>query len=217
MERPMGQKVSPVGFRLGVNKTWESKWFREGGYAEWLGEDMKIRKFVGERFKPAGISHIDIERAASKCKVSVYAARPGMVIGKKGVGIEQLKNDLQKSSKSEIFLNIHEVRKPEVDAQLIAENVAQQLERRVAFRRAMKKVMQTAQKFGVKGIRVAVSGRLGGAEMSRREWYREGRVPLHTLRADIDYGFAEAHTTYGQIGCKVWLFKGEVLAPPVQK
>ena len=207
----MGQKVSPIGFRLGVNKTWDSKWFREGNYAEWLNEDMILRKFISTHFKAAGIGKVEIERAATKCKVSVYAARPGIVIGKKGVGIEQLKNDLQKKSKSELFLNIHEIKKPETNAQLIAENVAQQLERRVAFRRAMKKVMQTAQKFGVKGIRVGVSGRLGGAEMSRTEWYREGRVPLHTLRADIDYGFAEAHTTYGQIGCKVWLFKGEVL------
>lgn len=207
----MGQKVSPIGFRLGVNKTWDSKWFREGGYADWLGEDIKIRQYLNKEFKAAGISKIEIERAANKCKVSVFAARPGMIIGKKGAGIEQLKNDLQKLSASEVFLNIHEVRKPEADAQLIAENVAQQLERRVAFRRAMKKVMQTAQKFGVKGIRVAVSGRLGGAEMSRREWYREGRVPLHTLRADIEYGLAEAQTTYGVIGCKVWLFRGEVL------
>ncbi len=213
----MGQKVSPIGFRLGINKTWDSKWYREAGYAEWLAEDMQMRLFINQNFKSAGISKIEIERAASKCKVSVHAARPGVIIGKKGAGIDQLKNDLQKKSKSEVFLNIHEVRKPEIDAQLIAENVAQQLERRVAFRRAMKKVMQTAQKFGVKGIRVAVSGRLGGAEMSRREWYREGRVPLHTLRADIDYGFAEAHTTYGQIGCKVWLFKGEVLPTSAQK
>ena len=213
----MGQKVNPIGFRLGINKTWDSKWYSEASYAAWLKEDMNIREAVAKQYKSAGISKIDIERAASKCKVSVHAARPGLIIGKKGVGIEQLRNELQKNSKSEVFLNIHEVRKPEADAQLIAENVAQQLERRVAFRRAMKKVMQTAQKFGVKGIRVAVSGRLGGAEMSRREWYREGRVPLHTLRADIDYGFAEAHTTYGQIGCKVWLFKGEVLPASVRK
>ena len=207
----MGQKVNPIGFRLGINKTSDSKWYGEAGYAAWLKEDMNMRELVKKQYKSAGISRVEIERAASKCKVSVHAARPGLIIGKKGVGIEQLKNDLQKKSKSEVFLNIHEVRKPEADAQLISENVCQQLERRVAFRRAMKKAMQTAQKFGVKGIRVAVSGRLGGAEMSRREWYREGRVPLHTLRADIDYGFSEAHTTYGQIGCKVWLFKGEVL------
>jgi len=208
----MGQKVSPVGFRLGVNKTWDSKWFREAGYAQWLGEDAKIRGYLARECKAAGIAKVMIERAASKCKVSVHAARPGMIIGKKGAGIEQLKNELQKLSGSEVFLNIVEVRKPEADAQLISENVAQQLERRVAFRRAMKKVITTAQKFGVKGIRVAVSGRLGGAEMSRREWYREGRVPLHTLRADIEYGFSQAKTTYGIIGCKVWLFKGEVLS-----
>ncbi len=208
----MGQKVSPVGFRLGVNKTWDSKWFRESGYAQWLGEDVKVREYLNRECKSAGISKVTIERAANKCKVSVHAARPGMIIGKKGAGIEQLKNELQKLSGSEMFLNIVEVRKPEADAQLISESVAQQLERRVAFRRAMKKAITTAQKFGVKGIRVAVSGRLGGAEMSRREWYREGRVPLHTLRADIEYGFSQAKTTYGIIGCKVWLFKGEVLS-----
>jgi small subunit ribosomal protein S3 len=212
----MGQKVSPIGFRLGINKTWNSKWYREQGYADWLKEDIAIRKWVTEKYKSAGISSIDIERAANKCKVGIHAARPGLLIGKKGAGIEQLKGELQKKTTSELFLNIHEVRKPEADAQLIAENVAQQLERRVAFRRAMKKVMQSAQKFGVKGIRVAVTGRLGGAEMSRQEWYREGRVPLHTLRADIDYGFSQAQTTYGIIGCKVWLFKGEVLAQAKQ-
>jgi small subunit ribosomal protein S3 len=208
----MGQKVSPIGFRLGVNKTWDSKWFRENGYALWLGEDQKVREYLNRECKSAGISRVTIERAANKCKVSVHAARPGLIIGKKGAGIEQLKAELQKLSASEIFLNIVEVRKPEADAQLISENVAQQLERRIAFRRAMKKVISTAQKFGVKGIRVAVSGRLGGAEMSRREWYREGRVPLHTLRADIEYGFSEAKTTYGIIGCKVWLFRGELLS-----
>jgi small subunit ribosomal protein S3 len=207
----MGQKVHPTGFRLGVIRSWDSKWFREHGYADWLKEDLKIRKFIRNKLKSAGISRIDIERAASKCKVNVHTARPGIVIGKKGAGIEQLKADLQKLSENEIFLNIHEVRKAETDAQLVAENIAQQLERRVAFRRAMKKSMQTALKFGAKGIRVACAGRLGGAEMSRREWYREGRVPLHTLRADIEYGFAEAKTTYGAIGCKVWIFKGEVL------
>lgn len=207
----MGQKVNPIGFRLGVNKTWTSKWYRHHGYAEWLKEDVAIRKWISGKYKSASIALVEIERAANKCKVTIHAARPGLLIGKKGAGIDQLKVELQKKSQSELFLNILEVRKPEVDACLIAENVAQQLERRVAFRRAMKKVIQTAQKFGVKGIRVAVSGRLGGAEMSRREWYREGRVPLHTLRANIDYGFAEAQTTYGMIGCKVWLFKGEVL------
>ena len=207
----MGQKVSPTGFRIGVNKTWSSKWYHDHGYADWLGEDIAIRKWVFEKYKSASVSSVEVERAANKCKVTVHAARPGLLIGKKGAGIDQLKAELQKHSSAELFLNIMEVRKPEIDAKLIAENVAQQLERRVAFRRAMKKVIQSAQKFGVKGIRVAVSGRLGGAEMSRREWYREGRVPLHTLRANIEYGFYEAKTTYGIIGCKVWLFKGEVL------
>ncbi len=208
----MGQKVHPTGFRLGYIRSWDSKWFKEAGYASWLIEDMKLREYVRRKLKSAGISRIDIERAADKCKVNIYTARPGIVIGKKGAGIDQLKGELQKLVESEVFLNIHEVRKPEVDAQLVAESIAQQLERRVAFRRAMKKAIQSAQKAGVKGVRVACSGRLGGAEMSRREWYREGRVPLHTLRADIDYGFAEALTTYGIIGCKVWLFKGEVLS-----
>jgi small subunit ribosomal protein S3 len=208
----MGQKVHPTGFRLGYIRSWDSKWFKEAGYASWLIEDMKLREYVRNKLKSAGISRIDIERAADKCKVNIYTARPGIVIGKKGAGIDQLKGELQKLVESEVFLNIHEVRKPEVDAQLVAESIAQQLERRVAFRRAMKKAIQSAQKAGVKGVRVACSGRLGGAEMSRREWYREGRVPLHTLRADIDYGFAEALTTYGIIGCKVWLFKGEVLS-----
>lgn len=207
----MGQKVHPNGFRLGVIRSWDSRWFREKGYSEWLLEDMKIRDYIHKKLKSAGISRVDIERAANKCKVNVHTARPGIVIGKKGSGIEQLKKDLQKQSKSEIFLNIHEVRKAETDAQLVAESIAQQLERRVAFRRAMKKSMQTATKFGAKGVRVACSGRLGGAEMSRYEWYREGRVPLHTLRADIEYGFAEAKTTYGVIGVKCWIFKGEVL------
>ena len=208
----MGQKVHPTGFRLGYIRSWDSKWFRESGYSDWLLEDMKLRDYVRRKLKSAGISRIDIERAADKCKVNIYTARPGIVIGKKGAGIDQLKGELQQLAESEVFLNIHEVRKPETDAQLVAESIAQQLERRVAFRRAMKKAIQSAQKAGVKGVRVACSGRLGGAEMSRREWYREGRVPLHTLRADIDYGFAEALTTYGIIGCKVWLFKGEILA-----
>ncbi len=213
----MGQKVSPIGFRLGINKTWVSNWYSGANYASWLKEDIVIRGWICKQHKPAGIAKIEIERAANKCKIGIFTARPGLIIGKKGVGIDQLKSELQKKSKSEIFLNIHEIRKPETDAQLIAENVAQQLERRIAFRRAMKKAIQTAQKFGIKGIKIAVSGRLAGAEMSRREWYHEGRVPLHTLRADIDYGFAEAHTTYGQIGCKVWLFKGEVLSTAVRK
>ncbi len=211
----MGQKVNPIGFRLGVNKTWESKWFREAGYANWLIEDQKIRAFIRKQLKSGGIARVDIERAAAKCKIAIHAARPGMIIGKKGAGIEQLKAKLMKLVGGEIFLDIQEIRKPETNAQLVAESVAQQLERRVAFRRAMKKSISTAQKFGIKGVRIACSGRLGGAEMSRKEWYKEGRVPLHTIRANIDYGFAEANTTYGKIGCKVWLFKGEIL--PAQK
>ncbi len=207
----MGQKTHPTGFRLGVIRSWDSRWFREKGYAEWLHEDLSLRKYIHDKLKQAGISRVDIERAASKCKINVHTARPGIVIGKKGSSLEQLKKDLQKLTASEVFLNIHEVRKAETDAQLVAESVAQQLERRVAFRRAMKKSIQTAQKFGAKGIRIAVSGRLGGAEIARREWYREGRVPLHTLRADIEYGFAQAYTQYGVIGCKCWIFKGEVL------
>jgi small subunit ribosomal protein S3 len=208
----MGQKVSPIGFRLGINKTWESRWFRSTGYAEWLKEDMAIRRYVFKNCKSAAVSRVEIERAADRCKVNLFSARPGVLIGKKGTEIETFKKSIQKLSKSEVFLNIHEVRKPEIDANLVAQKVAQELERRVAFRRAMKKVMSTAQKFGVQGVKVMCSGRLGGAEMSRCEWYREGRVPLHTLRADIDYGFAEADTTYGKIGCRVWLFKGEVLS-----
>jgi len=207
----MGQKVHPVGFRLGVIKTWDSKWYEEKNYAKWLHEDIRIREFVKASLNHAGVSKVEIERAANKVKVNVNTARPGIVIGKRGAGIETIKKDIQKFTSNEVFLNIVEVRKAETDAQLVAENIATQLERRIAFRRAMKKAIQTAQKFGAKGIRVACSGRLGGAEMARYEWYREGRVPLHTLRADIDYGFAEAKTTYGKIGCKVWIFRGEVL------
>jgi small subunit ribosomal protein S3 len=207
----VGQKVHPVGFRLGVIRSWDSKWFEQRNYAKWLHEDIKIRDFVKKELGHAGISKIEIERAANKVKVNVHTARPGIVIGKRGAGIETVKKDIQAHTANEVYLNIVEVRKAETDAQLVAENIATQLERRIAFRRAMKKAVQTALKFGAKGIRVACSGRLGGAEMSRYEWYREGRVPLHTLRADIDYGFAEAKTTYGKIGVKVWIFRGEVL------
>ena len=207
----MGQKVSPIGFRIGCHVNWSSRWFqKKTAYAQWLREDLQMRRFVETTHKVAGIAQVEMERAADKCKVEIYASRPGLLIGKKGAGIEQLKEQLQQKTAAEVFVNVHEVRKPESEAGLVAFNVAQQLERRVSFRRAMKKAMLTAQKFGVKGIRIECRGRLGGAEMSRREWYREGRVPLHTLRAVIDYGFAEAKTTYGQIGCKVWLFKGEV-------
>lgn len=208
----MGQKVNPIGLRLGIIKTWDSKWYAEADYAKLLHEDFKLRGFLKKRLYHAGISKIEIERAANKAKINIHTARPGLIIGKKGSEVETLKKELGKLIDKEIFLNILEVRKPEVDAQLVAENVALQLERRVAFRRAMKKSVTSALKFGAKGIRITCAGRLGGAEMSRTEWYREGRVPLHTLRADIDYGFAEAKTTYGIIGVKVLLYKGELLS-----
>ncbi len=213
----MGQKVNPVGFRLGIIRTWDSKWFEEKNYARWLHQDIQLREYVKEKLSAAGISRVEVERAANKVKVSVHTARPGIVIGKRGAEIDKIKKDLQKFTDNEVFLNVVEVRKAEVDAQLVAENIAQQLERRIAFRRAMKKSMQTAMKFGAKGIRVACSGRLGGAEMARYEWYREGRVPLHTLRADIDYGLATAYTTYGTIGVKCWIFRGEVLPRGTQR
>jgi small subunit ribosomal protein S3 len=207
----LGQKVHPVGFRLGIIRTGESKWYAEKDYAGLLHEDLKLRDYLKKRLHHAGISKVEIERAASKAKVNIFAARPGIIIGKKGSEVEALKKDLAKLTDKEVFINIQEVRKPEIDAQLVAENVALQLERRVAFRRAMKKAVSQALKFGAEGVKIECSGRLGGAEMSRREWYREGRVPLHTLRADIDYGFAEAKTTYGIIGVKVLVFKGEIL------
>ncbi|HRE88158.1 MAG TPA: 30S ribosomal protein S3 [Myxococcota bacterium] len=207
----MGQKVQPIGFRLGVTKTWASKWYAEKGYAKWLAEDLTIKRIIKEKMVHAGISKIEIERSSTKCTVNVHTGRPGIIIGKKGQGAELLKADIQKLTESKVYLNIHEVRKAETDAQLVAENVATQLERRVSFRRAMKKAVQTAMKFGAKGIRLNAAGRLGGAEMSRREWYREGRVPLHTLRADIDYGLALAKTTYGIIGVQCWIYKGDVL------
>lgn len=207
----MGQKVHPIGFRLGVIKTWDSKWYAEADYAKFLHEDIAIRKYLKKRLYSSGVSKIEIERAANKTKINIHTARPGLIIGKKGSEVETIKKELSSLTSKEIFINIHEVRKPELDAQLVAENVALQLERRIAFRRAMKKSVTSALKFGAKGIRITCSGRLGGAEMSRTEWYREGRVPLHTLRADIDYGFAEAKTTYGLIGIKVLIFKGEIL------
>jgi small subunit ribosomal protein S3 len=211
----LGQKVNPIGLRLGGIKTWSSSWYSEKKYAELLHEDLRVRRYLKKKLYNAGISKIGIERAANRAKVNIYAARPGVIIGKKGSEIEKLKKDLEGITNREIILNILEVRKPEIDAQLVAENVALQLERRVAFRRAMKKCVTSALKFGAKGIRINCAGRLGGAEMSRSEWYREGRVPLHTLRADIDCGFAEAHTAYGQIGVKVLIFHGEIL--PNQK
>jgi len=207
----LGQKVNPVGFRLGVIKTWDSRWFSERSYSNLLHEDLKIKKFLKDKSFHAGISKVEIERAADKAKIGIHAARPGIIIGRKGSEIEKLKSELEKMMTGEVIINILEVRKPEVDAQLVAENVALQLVRRVAFRRAMKRAVTSALRFGAQGIRVICSGRLGGAEMARCEWYREGRVPLHTLRADIDYGFTEAKTTYGIIGVKVFIFHGEVL------
>ncbi len=207
----MGQKVHPYGLRLGIIKNWRSRWYSEKEYAANLQEDLRIRDYVKKRLIHAGVSAVEIERKASRVHVIIQTARPGIVIGKKGAEIENLKKDLQKFVKKEVSITIQEIRRPETDAQLTAENVAMQLERRIAFRRAMKKTVLSSMKLGAKGIKINVAGRLGGAEMARSEWYREGRVPLHTLRADIDYGFAEANTTYGKIGVKVWIYKGEVL------
>lgn len=207
----MGQKVHPHGFRLGVNRTWDSRWYSQRDYGDFLIEDLKLREFLKKRLAQASISRIEIERAAGKIRVIIHTARPGVVIGPKGSEIEKLRREILKITQKDIIVDIKEIRKPEIDAQLVAENVAQQLERRIAFRRAMKKSVTSALKSGAKGIRIATAGRLGGAEMARREWYREGRVPLHTLRADIDYGFARATTTYGVIGIKVWIFKGEIV------
>jgi len=207
----LGQKVNPIGLRLGITRGWESTWYADKVYAKYLLEDQAIKKYLKKRLFHAGIARINVERTGEKIRVKLHTARPGIIIGKKGVEIEALKQDLDKLTNRESVIDIQEVRRPEADAQLVAENVAMQLERRIAFRRAMKKAVNTALRFGVKGIKISCSGRLGGAEMARREWYREGRVPLHTLRADIDYGLAEAKTTYGIIGVKVWIFKGEVL------
>ena len=208
----MGHKVNPIGFRLGVNRTWDSRWYaHRGEYGTLLHEDLKIREFLSKRLAQAGISRIVIERPAKKPRVTVYSARPGVIIGKRGADIEKLRQDLRKLTGQETTFNIVEIRKPEVDAQLIAENIAQQLERRVAFRRAMKRAVQSAMRLGAEGIRVTAAGRLGGAEIARSEWYREGRVPLHTLRADIDYGSAPAKTAYGICGVKVWVFRGEIM------
>ncbi len=207
----MGQKVNPIGFRLGINRNWDSRWFAGKEYSEFVLEDYKIRKFLKKQVFHAGVARIEIERAANKVRIRLHAARPGIIIGKKGAEIEKIKRDLEKKINREVSIDIQEVRKAEVEAQLVAENVALQLVRRVAFRRAMKKSVGVALRFGAQGIKIACSGRLGGAEMARREWYREGRVPLHTIRANIDYGFAEAFTTYGVIGVKVTIFKGEIL------
>jgi len=208
----MGHKTHPKGFRVGVIDTWDSRWFATRDYAELLHEDVRVRKFLKKRLYHAGISKIEIERAANKAKVNIHTARPGIVIGKKGAEIEKLKAELNKLMGKETYINIIEVRRPDIDAQLVAENVGLQLERRVAFRRAMKEAVARAMRMGAQGVRIQASGRLGGAEIARREWYREGRVPLHTLRADISYGFAEAKTTYGLIGIKAWVMRGDVLS-----
>jgi small subunit ribosomal protein S3 len=208
----LGQKVHPIGLRLGINKTWNSRWYAEKNYADFLHEDLKIKKFIKKSFYHAGISRLEVERAAEKTTINVHTSRPGILIGRRGAEVDQLKKKLQQLTNRDVHVNIFEVRKAEIDAQLVAENIALQLERRVAFRRAMKRSVTTAMRFGAEGIRVSCAGRLGGAEMARTEWYREGRVPLHTLRADIDYGFTEARTTYGAIGVKVWIFRGEVHA-----
>ena len=208
----MGHKVNPVGFRLGINRTWDSRWFAEAKYGELLHEDLRLRNFLFDRLSQAGVSRIVIERPAKRARVTIHSARPGVVIGKKGADIEKLRQELSKMTGNDVTLNIVEIRKPELDAKLVAENIAQQLERRVAFRRAMKRSVQSAMRLGAEGIRINCGGRLGGAEIARMEWYREGRVPLHTLRADVDYGVATAQTTYGACGVKVWVFKGEVLA-----
>lgn len=208
----MGQKVNPISIRLGVNRTWNSRWFASKDYADKLHEDLKIRNFLFKKLGPqAAVANITIERPAGKCRVTIHSARPGVVIGKKGADIEKLRSDIAKMTNGEVALNIVEIRKPEIDAKLVADNIAGQLERRVAFRRAMKRAVQSAIRLGALGIRINCSGRLGGAEIARLEWYREGRVPLHTLRADIDYGVSTAHTTMGTCGVKVWIFKGEIL------
>ncbi len=207
----MGQKVNPIGMRLGIIKTWESRWYADKRYSDYILEDYKIREYIKKKLYHAGISSIEIERSSKRVRLRIYTARPGIVIGKKGSEIEQLKKELEKLITLEVMIDIQEVRKPEIDAQLVAENVGLQIERRVAFRRAMKRGVSSAMRFGAKGVKIISAGRLGGAEMARIEWYREGRVPLHTLRADIDYGFAEAKTTYGVIGIKVFIFNGEIL------
>jgi len=207
----MGQKVNPIGLRVGINRTWDSRWYADEGYADMLHEDLKLKRYLHERLAQAGVSRVVIERPTKRARITIHTARPGVVIGKKGADIEKLRKKVADLTSSEVHLNIVEVRKPEVDATLVADNIAQQLERRVAFRRAMKRAVQSAQRMGAEGIKITCAGRLGGAEIARVEWYREGRVPLHTLRADVDYGVATAHTAYGTNGVKVWIFKGEIL------
>ena len=208
----MGHKVNPIGLRLGINRTWDSRWFASKNYADLLHQDLKLRGYLRKRLQQAGVSRVVIERPAKRARVTIYTARPGVVIGKKGGDIEKLRSELSAMTDTDVHLNIIEIRKPEIDANLIAENIAQQLSRRVAFRRAMKRAVQSAMRLGAFGIRINCAGRLGGAEIARTEWYREGRVPLHTLRADIDYGESTAQTTYGACGVKVWVFKGEIMA-----
>ena len=208
----MGQKVSPVGLRLGINRTWDSRWYADDEYAGMLHEDLQIRRFLFDRLNQAGIGRVVIERPAKKARITIHTARPGVVIGKKGADIERLRTEITTMTGSDVHLNIVEIRKPEIEAKLVAENIAQQLVRRVAFRRAMKRAVQSAIRLGAKGIRINCGGRLGGAEIARTEWYREGRVPLHTLRADVDFGRATARTAYGTCGVKVWVFRGEIMA-----
>ena len=206
----MGQKVHPIGFRLGFNKTWRSRWYAEKEYSSLLHEDLVLKKDLKKRFAHAGVSRVDVERAANKLKITIFTSRPGIIIGRKGQEVDKLKQDIQKKTGKEVFVNIQEILKPELDAQLVSESVALQLEKRIAFRRAMRKAVDAALRFGAKGIKVRVSGRLNGAEIARSEWYLHGQLPLHTLRADIDYGFSEARTSYGQIGVKCWIYKGEL-------
>ncbi|NKB90108.1 MAG: 30S ribosomal protein S3 [Acidobacteria bacterium] len=213
----MGNKTHPYGFRLGYTKDWRSRWYADKDYADLLHEDISLRDSIKERLYHAGISRVDIERAANKLKIDVYTARPGIVIGRKGAEVDRLKRAIEQETGREVFINIQEIHRPEVDAQLVAENVAMQLERRVAFRRAMRKALESAQRFGAEGIKVRCGGRLGGLEIARAEWYLHGKLPLHTLRADIDYGFAEAKTTYGRIGVKVWIYQGEILSPDLAR
>ncbi len=207
----MGQKTHPYGFRLSYNKTWHSRWYAAGDYAGHLHQDLGLRARLKRRLSHAGVSEIDIERAADRLRVTIYTSRPGIIIGRKGTEVDKLRDDLRKATGREVHINIQEIQRPELDAQLVAYNISGQLERRVSFRRVMKKAMESAFRFGAKGVKIMVSGRLGGAEIARREWYQEGRLPLHTLKADIDYGFAEARTTYGVIGVKVWVYKGDLL------
>jgi len=213
----LGQKTHPIGIRLGIIKTWDSRWYAKRNYTEMLHEDLAVKKYIKENLTHAGVPKVEIERTGQKMKATIHTARPGIIIGKKGAEVEKLKKALEKLTGKEMSIDIKEIRKPELDAQLVAENIAMQLEKRIAFRRAMKKAVQSSRRFGAQGIKVACSGRLAGAEIARDEWYREGRVPLHTFRSDIDYGTAEAKTTYGRIGVKVWIYKGDILHVPVPK